>query len=452
MSAVTEDRIADLLELVGTDPMGALRSAESELDDVDPADLRTASKLRWVIGLAERELGNLDVADGLLQGAGSLAIEAGADDIAANIESSRALIVARQGRLDEALTMLRSAEPRTAGPDHARLMGQLGTVLYWRGDFLEAAATLTVCCEELAGFGDLLGEARYRANLGGVWGQAGRYDDARTSLTRAITLAESAGHDVVVGTARQNLGFLAVLEGDLPGALSEFVASEVHFERAGAHTNLPRLFADHAQALADAALFRDAESYLDRAIALFRAQGQETELAGGLLTAAEIHLANGDIERSIGAAEDAASWFRKQGRDGWVAAATHLVLLAAARGGDVSIELARSLDDVADALARTGLTVEATRTQLYAAKVRGDISATDGVDPVPPDVRRAARRGRSADQILLAHIDALVAGERHDSAAAAGVRSRRGSGLPCRTRPRSGRSRRGLMPRSTDTR
>ena len=195
----------------------------------------------------------------------------------------------------------------------------------------------------------------------------------------------------------------------------------------------------------------DAESYLDRAIALFRAQGQETELAGGLLTAAEIHLANGDIERSIGAAQDAASWFRKQGRDRWVAAATHLVLLAAAHAGDVSIELARSLDDVADALARTGLTVEATRTQLYAAKVRGDISATDGVDPVPPDVRRAARRGRSADQILLAHIDALVAGERHDSAAARRAISQ-GLRVAMSNQATSGRSRRGLMPRSTDTR
>ena len=47
--------------------------------------------------------------------------------------------------------------------------------------------------------------------------------------------------------------------------------------------------------------------------------GNEIEIAGALMTVAEIRLAQRDHAGARGAADAAAGWYRKQGRDGWIA-------------------------------------------------------------------------------------------------------------------------------------
>ena len=100
---------------------------------------------------------------------------------------------------------------------------------------------------------------------------------------------------------------------------------------AGANGYLPQVHADHAQVLADAALFDDADALLSRALDMLAEDGNEIEIAGALVTAAEIRLAQRDHAGARAAAEDAAGWYRKQGREGWVAISTSLALQAAAR-------------------------------------------------------------------------------------------------------------------------
>ena len=219
---------------------------------------------------------------------------------------------------------------------------------------------------------------------------------------------------------------------------------------AGAAGYLPRVHADHAQALADAALFDDADALVRRALDMLVKDGNEIEMAGALVTAAEIRLAQRDHAGARRAADAAAGWYRKQGRDGWVAITSSLALQSAAREEQPPVDVADQLDAVAGRLDGDGLFAEATRSRLVAALARVESSVVAIDDPVPADTRRRIRHGPAADRILLAHVDAVAA---HGVAI---VRRRGGrsavASLPrWRAKPPSVRSRHVLMPRCTAT-
>ncbi len=244
--------------------------------------------------------------------------------------------------------------------------------------------------------------------------------EAESQLHLATELAERLGLDLVAGAARANLGYVATLRGDLPGALDEFTRAESLYRRASAESMLPRLQADHAQALADAALFDDADGLVRTAIESYRRQGQETELAGTLLTSAEIRLAQHDLTGAVEAARDAGQRFASQGRSSWAAVARGLELQARARepgGSDATTtELAIELADVAEELERHGWFAEATRCRLVAARLQADSPASSGA--VAASLRHAVERARPSDRILLAHVDALNAVKAGDRRAA----------------------------------
>ena len=152
---------------------------------------------------------------------------------------------------------------------------------------------------------------------------------------------------------------------------------------AGAAGYMPRVHADHAQVLADAALFDDADALVTRALDMLSKDGNEIEMAGALVTAAEIRLAQRDHAGARAAADEAAGWYRKQGREGWVAVTTSLALQAAAREDEPAIELADQLDEVAVRLDDGGLGAEATRSRLVAALVRAEARRDDVRRPGP---------------------------------------------------------------------
>lgn len=406
---------SELLERVESEPSAALVEAtarlESQRDDSD------AATLWWVVGFAERLHGRFDAARDALVRAADIARRDEAHGLLARVHLTLSFVLARLGDLDGALGLLDRAEPHLEAADRARLTSQRGMIQYWQGHVSLAVATLESACDDLARHGDQLGEARVRVNVGAMLSQLARYEAAAAHLDKAVTLASDLDQHVLVANARQNLGFMDVRRGDVVGALGRFELAEAGLRRASADSYLPRLHIDHASALADAALFDDADTLLQRALEMFETQGNQIEMASGLLASAEIRLAKGDLDGAQSAADEAAQWYRKHGRDRWVALATSVALQALARSGDVGVETAQRLDETADALAENALTSDAIRARLVAAKVRGDVNATDGIDPVPADVRRAARHGRASDQILLAHIDALVAAERHDRTA-----------------------------------
>ncbi len=132
-----------LRELVNVDPRAASDRARELLDSHGTADLEARARFTWVIGLAMRETGRFVDARAELTRGVDAARASGNQELAARIVSSLALAVAHLGELDEAVALLREAEAHVHGSERARVEGQLGTVLYWKGELAEAARRLT---------------------------------------------------------------------------------------------------------------------------------------------------------------------------------------------------------------------------------------------------------------------------------------------------------------------
>ena len=283
-------------------------------------------------------------------------------------------------------------------------------VHYWRGDFARAATTLETACRALRRHGDRVAEARTRVTLGAVLGQVHDYRSAERHLTEAISVAEDIGQLLLVAASHHNLGYLAMLQRDLPRAIGEFELAESGLRRRSAptgtcHGSTPTTPRSSPTPPCSTTPTRSSSRALD----MLAKDGNEIEMAGALVTAAEIRLAQRDHAGARAAADEAAGWYRKQGRDGWVAISTSLALQAAARDESPPPDVADQLDEVAERLDGDGLGAEAIRSRLVAALVRIESSATMTDDPVPAETRRRIRRGSAADRILLAHVDAVAA-------------------------------------------
>ena len=306
---------------------------------------------------------------------------------------SLSLVVGRLGDLDGALALLDQAEPALRGAERARATQNRGMIHYWRGEFGVAAATLDQACRALRRHGDGVAEARTRVTLGAVLGQVHDYRSAERHLVEAIDVATRLGQMLLVAVSHHNLGYLAMLQRDVPRALTEFELAEKTLSEIGADAYLPRVHADHAQVLADAALFDDADALLRRALDMLSDDGNAIEMAGALVTAAEIRLAQRDPTGARVAADEAASWYRKQGRDGWVAVARSLALQAAAREEQLSTDLADQLEDVAVTLDEGGLASRssplATRRLARTRRARRCRSRTIRCPPIRGDVSLA---------------------------------------------------------------
>lgn len=409
--------IADLVGLVVANPQRVGADAAARLESGRFSDERERTQLHWIIGRAERESGNLDAArhhlEEALTGAGYL----GDPELLIGVHSSLAFTLGRLGDIDGAEKLLSAAESIADPIERARLMAQRGVVAYLRGELARGAEIVAAACEEMRRNDDLVHEARHRTNLGAVLSDLGRYRVARRHLGRAVSIAESQGLDVIVAEARAGLAHISTLEGDLPGAMQEFAEAERRHVAADTQAYLPRLHADHARALADAALLDDASQLLDRALSMLRDQGQLTELAQTLVRAAEVRLAKGDLDRAHEAASEAVELLTRQGRLRWLVLASSLALQIRARRDGVAEGLTAELEQVADRLRDYGWLGEATRARLVAARLELD-SAGGRPVTIDPALRRSLRYGRAADRILLAYIDARTAEERGDRGAA----------------------------------
>ena len=137
--------------------------------------------------------------------------------------------------------------------------------------------------------------------------------------------------------------------------------------RPATQADLPRLYADHASALADANLLDDAEHLIDRAVATVRASGNDLEHAELLLVSAEIDLAKGKPAEAHVSAVDAVAAFTCQGRESWLHVAERLRLRAEARLTPDEPGIAEGLVMNGRALAAGGWRSDALSSTLLAA-------------------------------------------------------------------------------------
>jgi CHAT domain-containing protein len=235
--------------------------------------------------------------------------------LAARMLTSLASAEADQGHTEYGLQLLNRAEGLAAAEDRGVLLGQRGLLfmLAWRADYAlrtldEAVAMLDGNAAETANLATaLLNRSLLQLNLGHVL-------RARADLVWCQRVAAAGGHGLIAAKAVHNLGCCDLLAGDIPAALQLFNAAAETY-RLSAPDMLPVLSADKARALLAVGLAGDAADELDSAIASFRRQRLDYDLAEAELARSQAALAAGELAAASRWAAAAERRFRRGGND-----------------------------------------------------------------------------------------------------------------------------------------
>jgi hypothetical protein len=327
--------------------------------------------------------------------------EAGGPPDAQRIHASHQALAARllmilavweseQGRTDQGLRLLDQAGSLVAAADRGVLEVQRGYLLMraWRGP--EAVRALDEAVALLDGNpAETENLAAALLNRSFAHLNAAHVRQARADLTWCRRVATDEGYPVIAAKTLHNLGYCELLTGDIPAALQLFNAAASAYQDT-APAFLPVLANDKARALLAVGLARDAASELDGAMAAFRLQRLDYDLADAELARSEAARVTGELAAASRWAAAAERRFRRRGNEARadLAALTRLRAQLAIPGRRARILTeatrlagrlrARGLADDADmaelitvrALAAAGRTGEATR-RLAVVRRRG---------------------------------------------------------------------------------
>ena len=317
-------------------------------------------------------------------------IHASHQALAAGLLLILAVWESEQGRTEQGLRLLDRAGRLVATDDRGILLVQRGYLLMraWRGN--EAVRTLDEAVALLDGNpAETENLAAALLNRSFAHLNAARVGQARADLTWCRRVATDEGYHMIAAKTLHNLGYCELLTGDIPAALQLFNAAARAYQDT-APAFLPVLANDKARALLAVGLARDAASELDGAMAAFRLQRLDYDLADAELARSEAARATGELAAASRWAAAAERRFRRRGNEARadLAALTRLraQLATPARRTRILAEAtrlagrlrARGLADDADmaelitvrALAAAGRTGEATR-RLAVVRRRG---------------------------------------------------------------------------------
>lgn len=325
------------------------------------------------------------------------------DDLRARIDGTLSYVLAQTGQPAEAERLSREAlaRPGLSAETIALANGQLGTLLMHGGRLDEADLFLS---KAIDGLDDgSIESANLLMSRSIVSMQRHRLDDCAADLQRAITAYETHGAAEPLAEARHNLGYAALLAGDLVTALALMTGSRpilaATSDLAAAISDL-----DRAEVLRDAGLTTEAEELLGAVAVQFGAQRMRQARGE-----AEFHLARSLLRHDASAAERAAATasrrFAALGSEGWAARAEAVRLEARLRARPKAAPTVDDFTRTADALNRGGFRTEAAALSLTARLADGGRLPRLTADaPTPLRLRahevravRAAAGGRDAD-------------------------------------------------------
>ena len=397
-----------LVESVQDDPQGARDEAASLVVRED-LDREARAVGWWAVGLAARQLNDLDDADASMRTALRIASDAGLTRRVGQIRSSHALVLLYTGDTQAALEETESAMGELSGADLARNEMQVGLILQRLGRLDEALVRYRSALVGLRRSGDRLAEARLLSNRGVLHGYRGEVDLGVSDLETARRIGDELGQKLIVAASAHNLGFLEGRRGDVPTALAWFDRAEVAYEALGRPPGMVEvLWANRGELLLATGLYSEADEAVRAAIAGLEGTDNKTDLSETRLLAAEVALASRRPEEALEAASIAASEFTEQDRQAWRLLAEYAMLRALfdakEQKGNTSAEAAR----LADEMAAIGLSSEAQHCRLLAGRIamrdgslqeaRRQLGAASG----------ARRRGTALDRAKAWHAEALL--------------------------------------------
>ena len=332
-------------------------------------------------------------------------------DLRARIDGTVAYVLAQTGEPAAAEELCRHALGRTGlrAETIALLSGQLGTLLMHGGRLDEAETELTRAIDTLTAIGEESTElANCLMNRSVVRMQQRELETCIEDLRRAVAVYEANDDEGPLAEARHNLGYAALLGGDLVTALTQMTQSR---PKLAAISDLAAAISDldRAEVLRDAGLTTEAEALLAQVAAQFGAQRMRQARGE-----AEFHLARSLLRHDPSAAERAARTaarrFTALANHGWAARADAVRLEARQRARPQRPIDPAEIDRTAKALDRAGFRTEATGLRLSARRdSTGRLPRLDDTAPTPLRLRahevraaRAADAGRNRDALRAA--------------------------------------------------
>lgn len=330
-------------------------------------------------------------------------------DLAARITGTRAYALTQTGAADEGERVCRVAlrDPRISPHTRGVLAGQLGSIIVHQGRLDEGLEWLGVAIETIPD--DPLAVANLRLNRSVVHMQRRDIAASADDVQHALAVFEERGTAIDVAEARHNLGYVALLSGDLVRAMREMALARPTLAAQSA-VNAAISDTDRAEVLRDAGLVTDAERLLQSAADAFGDDGMPQARAQ-----AELHLAASllrhDPDRAETVARTAARRFAALGATSWAARADGIRLRARLAGG-VIVKTAsivegsrrrvsdREVDAVARALSRAGFANDAAALrlarELWRARTRRPAGRMPSLGPSASlDVRLLAHEVRA---------------------------------------------------------
>ncbi|MFD4506760.1 CHAT domain-containing protein [Streptomyces sp. NPDC058457] len=332
-------------------PGEALARAEQVLrSDPTPLD---ASVAHQVIGIWQRDFGDLAVALDHLRRARDFAARADSADREADVLAALGVALVHAGRTRQGLAALDRGVARGNGHTRARVLYRRAFASWVLGRHKEALEDLRRAIPVLRQADDVIWTARALSVRATVHLAMGAVERADADFTAAELLWETTGQEHDKAVAVENRGLAAYRSGDIPAALRLLAEAKERYDELGTPPFM--LYIARCDVLMAAGLAPEALAEADAAIAtLDRIGGQSTRKAELLLTAARSALSTGDAQTAIARAAVAVRLFSGQRRSWWETHARLVLIEARVAGGAASGRLVQDTAAVADQLASFG--------------------------------------------------------------------------------------------------
>ncbi|MDN0200070.1 CHAT domain-containing tetratricopeptide repeat protein [Streptomyces sp. S.PNR 29] len=332
-------------------PNEALERAEGLLD-ADPPPLH-ASVAHQVIGIWQRDFGDMRLALTHLRRARDLAARAESADREADVLSTLGVALVHAGRTRQGLAAFERGVGRGSAHTRARVLYKRAYAWWVLGHHREALEDVRRAIPVLRQADDVIWTARALTLRATVHLALGAVERADADFTAAEALWDTTGQEHDKADAVESRGLAAFRSGDVPAALRLLDEAEERYAKLGTPTFM--LTIRRCEVLMAAGLAPEALAEADAAIAVLDGiGGQSTRKAELLLVAARAARLAGDPQTAIARAAVAVRLFAGQRRTWWETHARLVLTEARLAAGRGSGRLVADAAAVAEKLASFG--------------------------------------------------------------------------------------------------
>jgi tetratricopeptide (TPR) repeat protein len=345
------DSVLELLPMVFADP-GEARARALGVLESDPSPWR-ASVAHQVIGIWQRDWGDMRIALRHLRRARDLAARAQAPDREADVLAALGVALVHAGRTRQGLEALERGVAVSSGHTRARVLFRRAYASWVLGRHREALEDVRRAIPVLRQADDVIWTARALTLRATVHLALGAVDRAEADFTAAQAQWDTTGQEHDKADVVESRGLAAYRSGDIPAALRLLDEAEERYAKLGTPSFM--LYIRRCEVLMAAGLAPEALAEADAAIGtLDTIRGQSTRKAELLLVAARAARRAGDPHTAIARAALAVRLFAGQRRAWWEAHARLVLIEARVAAGRGSGRLVADAAAVADRLASFG--------------------------------------------------------------------------------------------------